>query len=327
MERARILVTGGAGFMGSSFIRLLEGDPAFKGEIINLDAMTYAGSRKNLEGLKCKFVEGNICDQTLVEGLVENVDIVVHFAAESHVDRSIASAEDFVQTNVMGTFRLLEAVRRFPHVHFHHVSTDEVYGSIKEGSFVETSPYKPNSPYAASKAASDHFVRSFAKTYGLSVTLSHSSNNYGPGQFPEKFIPVMIHALMKKKPLPVYGQGVNVRDWLYVDDHARAVRLILEKGRKGEMYNISAHNPRRNIDVLHLLIRIYERMSGEKDLKELIAFVDDRPGHDLRYALCADKLQNELGWQPEVDFEEGLKETICWYQDAQKQVDRLCHSR
>ncbi len=320
MAKMRVLVTGGAGFMGSSFIRLIHE----VADVVCLDALTYAADRKNLDGLQCQFVEGDICDAALVENLVKDVDQVVHFAAESHVDRSIENASDFAKTNVMGTLCLLEAVRKYPHVHFHHISTDEVYGSTKEGMFSELSPYRPNSPYAASKAASDHFVRAYCKTYDLFVTTSHSSNNYGPAQYPEKFMPVMIHAMMDKKPLPVYGQGVNVRDWLYVDDHAKAVWKIVQKGQKGRVYNIGADNPRRNIDVLHEMIEVYEKQTGESGIKELITFVDDRPGHDLRYSVDASKIRDDLGWAPEMNFDEGLEKTVNWY--VQKKENRLCHS-
>jgi len=319
----RVVVTGGAGFMGAAFTRHIHQ----QAEVVCLDALTYAADLHNLEGFEYQLVEGTICNQQLVDEVVSSADAVVHFAAESHVDRSIDAPEDFVQTNVVGTYRLLEAVRKNPHVRFHHISTDEVYGSISAGAFNENSPYKPNSPYAASKAASDHFVRSYGKTYNLLVTTSHASNNYGPGQYPEKFMPVMIRALIEKKPLPVYGQGLNVRDWLYVDDHARAVWTILQKGAKGEVYNIGADNPRCNIDVLKQLISIYEELTGEANLEELITFVEDRPGHDLRYAIDASKLKKELGWMPQMPFDQGLKQTIQWYLDVSKKENRLCHTR
>lgn len=241
----QLLVTGGAGFMGSGFIRRLLQDGNGPERIVNFDLLTYAASLENLDGFhdhpRYRFIQGDIRNQPLIEKILEEneIDAIAHFAAETHVDRSIASARPFLEANVMGTLSLLEAVRKFPHIHFHHISTDEVYGSLGEsGSFTEFSPYRPNSPYSASKAAADHLVRAFAHTYGLSTTISHSSNNYGPGQYPEKFIPVMILNCLSGKPLPVYGRGANVRDWLYVDDHADAVWAILQRGRKGEVYDV-----------------------------------------------------------------------------------------
>lgn len=326
----RLLVTGGAGFMGSAFIRHCLADPTFDGSIVNWDALTYAGDLSNLStvesDVRYSFVKADICD---LSDLSE-IDCVVHFAAESHVDRSIDSADAFVQTNVVGTYRLLETLRKFPKCHFHHISTDEVYGSIDEGEFTEHSPYRPNSPYAASKAASDHFVRAYAKTYGLSVTLSHASNNYGPGQYPEKLIPLMITKLIERMPLPIYGQGVNVRDWLYVDDHARAVRLIIEQGKRGEVYNVGGHQCLRNRDLIKILINVFERITGAQGSEELITYVTDRPGHDRRYAIDTTKIRHELGWRPEMDFEQGLERTVRWYlekMNVSSSDNRLCHSR
>ncbi len=316
---ASLLVTGGAGFIGSAFIRYLLRSSSFTGRILNYDLLTYAANLDYLNGFhehpRYRFVQGDILNQPLIEQLIleHEIDAIVHFAAETHVDRSIASALPFVETNVKGTLSLLEAVRKNPHVHFHHISTDEVYGSLGEsGSFNENSPYRPNSPYSASKAASDHLVRAFAQTYGLSTTMSHCSNNYGPCQYPEKFIPLMIHNCLKKKPLPVYGRGANVRDWLYVDDHAEAVWLILQKGKKGQVYDIGGKTELSNLELLHQLIELVQA-ERPGDYHSLIRFVQDRPGHDYRYALDAAKIQNELGWQPCISLREGLQRTIRWY--------------
>ncbi len=312
-----LLVTGGAGFIGSAFIRYLLRLPEFTGKIINYDLLTYAANLDYLKGFhdhpRYRFVQGDILNGELVEKLMDEVDTIVHFAAETHVDRSIASARPFVETNVMGTLSLLEVVRKFPHVHFHHISTDEVYGSLGEsGTFNERSAYRPNSPYSASKAASDHMVRAFAQTYGLSTTISNCSNNYGPCQHPEKFIPLMIVNCLKKKHLPVYGRGVNVRDWLYVDDHAAAVWRILQFGKKGQTYNIGGRTEMTNLELLHLLI---EEVRKEKpgDYQSLIRFVQDRPGHDFRYAIDGTKMEKELGWTPKISLQEGLKRTVKWY--------------
>lgn len=291
-----ILVTGGAGFMGSAFVRYVRS--FFEGEIVVLDAMTYAADLKRLEGFECVFVRGDINDDTLLRKLYAEYDIdtIVHFAAETHVDRSIADPTDFIRTNVNGTYALLEFVRAHPKVRFHHISTDEVYGSIEEGCFTEESPYAPNSPYSASKAASDHLVRSYGVTYGLAVTISHASNNYGPYQHPEKLIPHMIKCRQEGKPLPVYGEGLQVRDWLHVEDHARAVWTILQKGKIGEVYNIGGENEWRNIDLVRLI-------------DENIVFVTDRPGHDFRYAIDGTKMRS-LGWAPEKDFEREIRRLV-----------------
>ncbi len=300
-----LLVTGGSGFMGSAFIRALLSS-GFDGHICNLDALTYAANLENLSGIendpRYRFVQGDIADRSLVKQLLAGCDAVVHFAAESHVDRSIAASHPFVMTNVVGTHALLETLREFPGCHFHHISTDEVYGDIQEGYAVESDPYAPNSPYAASKAASDHFVRCYGKTYGLSVTISHASNVYGPGQHAEKFIPVAVQCMLEDRAIPVYGDGLNVRDWLYIDDHARAIQTILEKGVPGEIYNISAHQPMTNLKVIE---HIGECMGKHGQVE----FVADRPGHDRRYAMNASHL-HALGWKPRVSFVEGLEKTV-----------------
>jgi len=318
----RLLVTGGAGFIGSAFIRHLLRGSEGPDLIVNFDLLTYAASLENLDGFHnhphYRFIQGDIRNQPLIEKILEQdeIDAIVHFAAETHVDRSIASARPFLEANVMGTLSLLEAVRKFPHVHFHHISTDEVYGSLGEsGSFSEHSTYRPNSPYSASKAASDHLVRAFAHTYGLSTTLSHCSNNYGPGQYPEKFIPLMILNCLSEKPLPVYGRGSNVRDWLYVDDHAEAVSSILQKGRKGETYDIGGSSELSNLELLHLLIDLLAKTTkvDPQRYRSLVRFVEDRPGHDFRYAIDARKIQGELGWRPKTELQKGMIRTIQWY--------------
>ena len=321
-EPRSLLVTGGAGFIGSAFVRYLFGAAGYGGRITNLDLLTYAGNPENLAGLaageRYRFVQGDIADGELVSKLIaeEAIDAIVHFAAESHVDRSIVTPDAFVQTNVVGTFRLLEAVRRAPHVHFHHVSTDEVYGSLgPTGAFSETTAYSPNSPYSASKAGSDHLVRAYAHTYGLSVTVSNCSNNYGPYQFPEKLIPLMILNLFEKKPLPVYGDGKNVRDWLFVDDHAEALYTILRSGRAGETYNVGGEGERTNLEIIGLLIAAVAEITGESsaEFERLITYVKDRPGHDRRYAIDFTKIKNELGWTPRHDLAKGLRDTVAWY--------------
>lgn len=327
---SRLLVTGGAGFIGSAFIRTLLRSSDFEGKIVNYDLLTYAANLDNLKGFELhpryRFVQGDINNQSLVEKICEEeeIDAIVHFAAETHVDRSIASARPFIEANVMGTLALLEVVRKFPHIHFHHVSTDEVYGSLGEaGSFDERSNYRPNSPYSASKAASDHLVRAFTHTYGLSTTLSHCSNNYGPGQYPEKFIPLMILHSLQRKPLPVYGRGANVRDWLFVDDHAEAILTILRLGKRGETYDIGGEVEMSNIQLLERLLPLVadEARKEEKDLRRLIRFVADRPGHDFRYAIDASKIKQELGWAPLTSLNEGLRKTVRWYvQRAQSTV-------
>jgi dTDP-glucose 4,6-dehydratase len=328
----RLLVTGGAGFIGSAFIRCGLNRISPCERIVNFDLLTYAGNLKNLASVENDpryfFVQGDVCDGNLIEKVcVDNaIDTIVHFAAESHVDRSIGSPLDFFNTNTKGTLILLEEVRKRPHIHFHHISTDEVYGSLNhEGLFHEEYPYRPNSPYSASKAAADHFVRAYAHTYGLSITLSHCSNNYGPFQYPEKFIPLMILNCLRKKPLPVYVKGINIRDWVYVDDHVEAVWRILEQGRPNEVYDIGGACEKRNIDLLHLLIDEVASLKNEDPsfYHSLITFVPDRPGHDLRYGIDCAKIKRELSWQPRHSLLEGIRKTIAWYIENE---NCLCHS-
>ncbi len=317
---SRILVTGAAGFMGSAFVRYLFDKGDFE-KVVSYDLLTKAGKIENLspvtEDPRHLFVKGDICNGPLVEELIRthNIDTIVHFAAESHVDTSIANPKLFFRTNVEGTLTLLEIVRRFPKIHFHHISTDEVYGSIEEGTFSEESPYRPNSPYAASKASSDHICRSYFKTYGCSITISHASNNYGPCQHEEKFIPKMISHCLAMKKLPIYGTGAQVREWLFVEDHADAVWTIVNRGKGGESYNIGSQNNWRNIDLLHFLIEKVAKKKGESRelLEKLISFAPDRPGHDFRYALSSKKLKDQLGWEKKFSFEEGIEKTVEWY--------------
>lgn len=308
----KVLVTGGAGFIGSNFIRyFLRAHPDYK--LTNLDKLTYAGNLENLADIESnpnyKFQKGDICDRELVEGLLrEPTDAVVHFAAESHVDRSIADARAFIETNVGGTYTLLDAARRAKIPCFLHVSTDEVYGSLKPGEMAgEDSQLAPNSPYAASKAASDLLVRSFWHTYGFPAVTTRASNNYGPNQFPEKLIPLMITNALEGKKLPVYGDGLNERDWLFVDDHCRALDRALHSGRPGEIYNIGCGEPLTNLEIVRSLLRILDQP------EDLIEFVPDRPGHDRRYALDTGKIARELGWKAEVGLEDGLRRTVEWY--------------
>ena len=336
-----ILVTGGAGFIGANFVLdwFAQSDEA----IINLDALTYAGNLQSLASLgadkRHTFVQGNIGDSTLVADLLaqNRPRSIINFAAESHVDRSIHSPDDFIQTNIMGTFRLLEAVRVYwgglnseakQRFRFLHVSTDEVYGSLAKGepAFSETRRYEPNSPYSASKAASDHLVRAYHHTYGLPVLTTNCSNNYGPYHFPEKLIPLMIINALAGKPLPVYGDGQQIRDWLYVKDHCGAIRLVLEAGRVGEVYNIGGCNEKPNIEIVHtvcaLLDELRPRIDG-KAYREQIAYVTDRPGHDRRYAIDASKIERELGWKPAETFETGIRKTVQWYLDNQGWVSNV----
>lgn len=332
-EPQNILVTGGCGFIGSAFIRyLLQCVPEFKGTCINLDLLTYAGNPDNLKKVEKDpryiFQKGDIGNEALVEHLCfeHRIDTIIHFAAESHVDRSILHPQSFIETNVMGTFHLLEVVKKNPNIHFHHVSTDEVYGCLGEtGFFTEETPYRPNSPYSASKASSDHFVRAYGCTYHLSTCISNCSNNYGPYHFPEKLIPLMILNCLEKKPLPVYGDGKNVRDWLYVEDHAKALWLLLKYGRKGEIYNIGGESERRNIDLVRDIIQIVAEAQGEKPatLEKLITFVKDRPGHDFRYAIDCSKIKREMGWKPDHAVADGLKKTIQWYIDNPSWVKNI----
>ena len=322
-----LLVTGGCGFIGSNFIHYLFSGQRFDGRVINVDKLTYAGNIENLSGLaetypdRYIFSQTDICDQATLDQVFEDhaIDAVCHFAAESHVDRSILGPDDFIKTNIMGTFNLLEIVRkRMNQVSlFHHVSTDEVYGSLGvTGLFTEETPYDPSSPYSASKASSDHLVRAYHRTYGLPVTLSNCSNNYGPFQFPEKLIPLMVLNARAGKSLPVYGQGLNVRDWLYVEDHCRAVWTIMQKGRKGQTYNIGGQCEMKNIQVVEMICELLDRMEPLTDnnsRKDLITFVKDRPGHDQRYAIDFSKITRELNWEPAETFESGLTKTIEWY--------------
>jgi len=327
--KKHLLVTGGAGFMGSAFIRYLLNEVDFEGTISNLDLLTYAGNLQNLASIehdsRYHFYHGDIADGDLLEQIFIDrpFDTIVHFAAETHVDRSISHPIPFVETNVMGTTYLLEFVRAHPEVHFHHISTDEVYGALgSQGVFTEASPYMPNSPYAASKAGSDHLVRSYAKTYGLSITISHASNNYGPCQFPEKFIPLMLSHAYHQKPLPVYGKGENIREWLYVDDHADAVWQILQKGKAGEVYNIGGESEKRNIDLLLLILEVLAEKSGQDPsyYHPLITFVDDRLGHDFRYAMDDTKIKTEIGWTPRHDLKAGLEKTAADFLEKEEML-------
>lgn len=318
----RILVTGGAGFIGSAFIRFLFRLSDFRGRVVNLDKLTYAANLSLLKAVdnhpRYRFIAGDINDAKLLDAIIreEEIDAIVHFAAETHVDRNIESAAAFIETNVKGTLTLLESVRKFPEIHFHHVSTDEVYGALGEsGAFNEQSPYRPNSPYSASKAASDHLVRAFARTYNLFTTISHCSNNYGPGQFPEKLIPLMILHALARKPLPVYGRGANVRDWLFVDDHVEGIWRILNLGEKGETYDMGGGCEKSNLDLVKQLLEVLadETNSDLRELNALVRFVTDRPGHDYRYAIDSTKIHTHLGWAPQTDFNAGLRKTVKWY--------------
>jgi dTDP-glucose 4,6-dehydratase len=337
-----ILVTGGAGFIGSNFIHFIFNKTKFHGRIINVDKLTYAGNLENLVeierelgGERYFFEKVDIVDFYNLKKIFKKyaIDTVVNFAAESHVDRSIFGPKEFVQTNIMGIFNLLEVARESweeekekGDVLFHHISTDEVYGSVEEGKyFYEDTSYRPNSPYSASKASSDHLVRAYYKTYGLPVTISNCSNNYGPYQFPEKLIPLMILNIIKEKDLPVYGDGKNIRDWLYVEDHCQAIWEIIKHGRVGETYNIGGENEWQNIRLVNFLCEKIAKIKGkDKDYyKKLITFVKDRPGHDRRYAINCDKIKKELGWGRQFDFEKGLDSTIKWYINNQVWVDRV----
>ena len=332
-----LLVTGGCGFIGTNFIRYLFSDSGFSGRIINVDKLTYAGNPDNLKGIEEKssgryaFIKADICDTKAMTEVFEKyeIDAICHFAAESHVDRSIVKPDTFIKTNIKGTFNLLEQARFCQDrlVLFHHISTDEVFGSLgKDGYFTEETPYDPSSPYSASKAASDHLVRAYSRTYGLPVTISNCSNNYGPYQFPEKLIPLTLLNALDGKSLPVYGDGKNVRDWLYVKDHCKAVWTIMKKGRRGLTYNIGGNCQMYNIDVVNQLCDMLDLIipdAAGKPRRDLINFVKDRPGHDLRYAMDFSRLKNELGWQPEESFETGIEKTIKWYMDNKGWVERV----
>ena len=325
-----VLVTGGAGFIGSNFVHYLLKTES-KARVFNLDALTYAGSLENLKDLPAPerhtFVEGNVCDAELVENLLHqhSIDTIVHFAAETHVDRSILGPELFVETNIVGTFTLLEAARKFwlgekalpgEDVRFHHISTDEVFGSLAsdEPAWDENTPYAPNSPYAASKAASDHLVRSYGHTYGLPYTLTNCSNNYGPYQFPEKLIPLMILNALEGKPLPVYGDGQQIRDWLHVEDHCEAIYLALTKGKAGETYNVGGENQPPNLTIVETICEILDELQpAGTSRRELIKYVTDRPGHDRRYDIDTTKIRRELDWKPRHNLTDGLLATIQWY--------------
>ena len=334
-----VLVTGAAGFIGSNYIRHLFTSPSFTGKVINLDKLTYAGNLESLNDIEAEFggtryffEHADICDNAAIKAIFQKYrpDTIVNFAAESHVDRSIDGPLEFVNTNVLGTAVLLQnALEHFRSLddagkkafRFHHVSTDEVYGSLgDEGMFTEDTPYDPSSPYSASKAASDHLVRAWQRTFGLPVSISNCSNNYGPYQFPEKLIPLMILNCLAHKPLPVYGKGLNVRDWLYVTDHCEAISCVIEHGKVGETYNIGGHNEIRNIDIVNTICELLDEMqpsSKLKSYKELITYVQDRPGHDLRYAIDADKIKRDLDWLPKENFQTGICKTIRWYLDHQ----------
>jgi dTDP-glucose 4,6-dehydratase len=334
-----ILVTGGAGFIGANFV--LDWLTGNSEPVVNLDKLTYAGNLENLVTLKDDprhiFVRGDIGDAALIAKLLQQYQprAIVNFAAESHVDRSIHGPEDFIQTNVVGTFHLLEAVRAYwsglpdgqrAAFRFLHVSTDEVYGSLSpnDAAFTETTPYAPNSPYSASKAASDHLVRAYHHTYGLPVLTTNCSNNYGPYQFPEKLIPLIILNALNGKPLPIYGDGLNVRDWLYVGDHCSAIRAVLEKGRLGETYNIGGWNEMANIEVVKTVCALLDELKpAAQPYATLITYVKDRPGHDQRYAIDASKIERELGWKPAQTFETGIRKTVRWYLDNQNWVEHV----
>jgi len=329
-----VIITGGAGFIGSNFVH--HWCDQYPGDrVVVLDVLTYAGNRVNLAGLEghanLRFVQGDICDRALIDALLqeEAVDTIVHFAAESHVDRSILGPGAFVQTNMVGTFTLLEAFRQHwnnagqpSSYRFHHVSTDEVYGSLSptDPAFTETTPYTPNSPYSASKAGSDHLVRAYHHTYGLPTLMTNCSNNYGAYHFPEKLIPLMCINILMGKPLPVYGDGQNVRDWLYVGDHCSAIDVVIHQGAPGETYNIGGNNEVKNIDLVYMLCDLMDELAPTLPIhpaRDLITFVKDRPGHDRRYAIDATKIKTELGWTPSVTVQEGLRRTVTWYLEHQ----------
>ena len=334
--KKRILITGGAGFIGSHLVRLLV-NKYNDYHIVNMDLLTYAGNLENLKDIENKenytFVKCDICDVEQVNQVFKKfqIDSVIHLAAESHVDRSIKDPFSFAKTNVMGTLNLLQAAKEswngnFSNHLFYHVSTDEVYGSLgEEGFFTEETAYDPHSPYSASKASSDHFIRAFADTYGMPVVISNCSNNYGSYQFPEKLIPLFINNIVNNKPLPVYGKGENIRDWLFVNDHVRAIDVIFHDGKLGETYNIGGFNEWKNIDLIKVIIKTVDRLLGRKEgtSDKLITYVTDRPGHDLRYAIDSTKLKKELGWEPSLQFEEGIEKTVVWYLENEKWLKNI----
>jgi len=317
----KLLITGGAGFIGSNFIHyILKNHP--EDEIVNLDLLTYCGNLENLKEVenspKYKFVKGDICDVELVDGLVKQCDAIIHLAAESHVDRSILDPGPFINTNILGTTTLLNAAIKYGNKRFHHVSTDEVFGSLgPTGFFNEKTSYDPRSPYSASKAASDHLVRAYFHTYQLPITITNCSNNYGPYQFPEKLIPLFVTNLLQSEKVPLYGDGLNVRDWLYVEDHCEAIDIVLRKGKIGETYCIGGNEEKTNLEITHQVLKI---LSLDKDK---IKYVADRKGHDLRYAIDATKIKKELGWEPKYKFNQALKETIDWYKNNQDWWKRI----
>ncbi len=339
----KLLVTGGAGFIGSAVIRHIINNT--HDEVVNLDKLTYAGNLESLaevsDSCRYAFEQVDICDRAAVDRVLKEhqPDAVMHLAAESHVDRSIDGPADFIETNIVGTYTLLEAVRQYwqalkaerrQNFRFHHISTDEVYGDLDgpENLFTEQTPYAPSSPYSASKASSDHLVRAWHRTYGLPVLVTNCSNNYGPYHFPEKLIPLVILNALEGKPLPVYGKGEQIRDWLYVEDHARALYDVVTKGAIGETYNIGGHNEKKNIDVVQAICGLLEEFVPEKPsglarYRDLVTFVTDRPGHDLRYAINASKIQKELGWVPQETFETGLRKTVQWYLSNQEWCSRV----
>lgn len=330
-----ILVTGGCGFIGANFIRYMLEESGFTGRIVNADKLTYAGNPENLTDIALKsstryiFEKADICDAKTMSAIFDTYDIdtICHFAAESHVDRSIAEPDAFMRTNIIGTFNLLELAksRKDKLNLFHHVSTDEVYGSLGEhGFFTERTPYDPSSPYSASKASSDHLVRAYSRTYALPVTISNCSNNYGPYQFPEKLIPLVLLNALDGKSLPVYGKGENVRDWLYVKDHCIAIWTIMQKGIRGETYNVGGRCEKKNIEVVETICDVLDELvPAQASRRGLITFVKDRPGHDLRYAIDCSKLETELGWKPQESFETGIRKTILWYLKNSEWVERI----
>ncbi|WP_179004923.1 dTDP-glucose 4,6-dehydratase [Winogradskyella forsetii] len=323
-----ILITGGAGFIGCHVVKLfVEKYPNY--HIINLDLLTYAGNLENLSAIEhsenYSFIKGDICDRSLIKEIFKKyaIEAVIHLAAESHVDRSITNPFEFANTNIMGTLNLLNQAKEswknnFEDKLFYHISTDEVFGSLgDEGFFLEDTPYDPKSPYSASKASSDHFVRAYQNTYGLPAIITNCSNNYGPNQFPEKLIPLFINNIKNNKPLPVYGEGLNIRDWLFVEDHARAIDVVFHKGTIGDTYNIGGFNEWKNIDLIKVICKVMDKQLGREEgsSEKLITYVTDRAGHDMRYAIDSTKLKDNLGWEPSLQFEEGIEKTISWYLD------------